>query len=387
MYVEPSNRIRKILRIAVNSNGGVAKFSKIINTSENNIRRWLRGDRSIPFGIIKYLANLNNADIWQFLVNENLKSMTSNNSFKIFHEIKKAECILLGWVLSEGHLSNERLTITQKEKQPLNVLRNLISRHFYFKNSIRIEQDRNAWRLVINSCSFAEYLNSRYTIPFGKKAKIIRVPIQIFTLPKEEKFAFLAGCFEGDGSFIASIRASKRGKYKIPVATLTSSSKDFLEDTKKILSSLDIKPRIHSDKIAIYNSKDCVKLFFYLLPYMVSENKIKDFVYSLSDFQFLNSVSIANCGDLITKWKNKLNITWNKFTEFIEEKCKYKASYYTVSNWGYNYFSPPLSVVLAACEELKENYFDYIPKWFAGLFWIHKKISKADFERLREMKL
>ena len=36
-------------------------------------------------------------------------------------------------------------------------------------------------------------------VPRGRKARIVRIPKFIFTLPKEHRFAFLAGYFDGDG--------------------------------------------------------------------------------------------------------------------------------------------------------------------------------------------
>jgi hypothetical protein len=65
------------------------------------------------------------------------------------------------------------------------------------------------------------------------------------------------------------------------------------------------------------------------------------------------------------------------------KECKYKSSYYTTSNWGYNNYSPPISVVIKACDDLGEDYFKYLPDWATGLLWVHKKIDEERLEAIR----
>ena len=387
IYVVPSKRIKEILKDTIAKTGDISKFSEQTSNKAYNIRRWRRGTRTLPFDIIKTLADSQKLDVWEFLDNERLKAMTTSNSFRISYKITTSECLLLGWVLSEGHLARDRVTISQNERQPLEMLRKIIVTNFNITNGIRIERDRRGWKLVINSSAFPNYLNLRYGIPYRKKSSIIRVPVQIFEISDEEKYAFLAGCLEGDGSFIVKTRKSERGEYRIPQVSLTSYSRKFLEDINFLLKSLDIKSTIHSEKLLISKADDCAKLFFKIIPYMIHNRKIKDFMKSLIDFQYLNAIPIANSGELVKKWKNELNITWIEFTKIIEKECKYKASYYTTSNWGYNNFSPPITVIIKACEELGENYFEYLPEWTAALLLIHNKIDQKDFENIRGVKL
>jgi intein/homing endonuclease len=321
-YIVPSKKVKEMLKNAIIKEGGVNNFSKLINDEEYNIRRWRRGTRAIPFRIIKMIADSKNLDLWEFLNKERLKAMTTSNSFRISYKINTYECLLLGWVLSEGHLAKDRVTIAQNERQPLEIIKKSIIDNFSFaSNSVKLEQDRGKWRLVIYSSAFSNYLNLRYGVPFGKKSSIISIPKQIFELSNEEKFAFLSGCLEGDGSFTTSLRESRRGKYRIPIISLTSNSKKFLKDINILLSSLEIKSRIHSDKVLISRAEDCVKLFYKIFPFMIHKKKIRNFMRSLADFQFLNAVPIANSGDLIKKWKDSLNVTWAEFTKIVEKNA------------------------------------------------------------------
>lgn len=297
------------------------------------------------------------------------------------------EGLIVGWVLTDGSLEKNRVNISQNERELLIKIQELIVANYNIKNKISITKDKNSLRLRVHSIGFRKYLTNKYEIPVSKKAGTIRVPEKIRKSDRNVKIGFLAACLEGDGSFSTYRRITRYGKYRVPRISFESKSEFFVKDIKEILDELKIDSKINKDltyyKLEVIRVKDCVKLFFEIFPFMIHYRKIKAFKKSMSNPIVLNTIRIKGLGNLIKKWEIKSGKTLVEFSNLIEKKCKYTMNPYTLDGWLCNQFSAPMWLILKTCEEIGESYFNYIPEYFAGILWVHRKISLKDFKRLR----
>lgn len=304
---------------------------------------------------------------------------------------KIEEYNVLGWILSEGSLlsTNYRFIISQKNKKCLEILKEKIEQCFSVDSGMSIIADGNCWQLQIGVPRLKNYFNEHYSIPLGKKSKIIKVPRQVFLLNEEAKIAFITGYLEGDGSFTFYWRFNKtlNRKYKVPRINISSNSRSFLEDMKLFLSEFGYSNKLYKDgegfKLCILKCTDCAKLFFKIFPYMIHEDKINDFKSILSYSEILYTIRIKNSGILLKQFKRIHNKTWKEMVNIISKNF-IEFNFNTIRNWSYNCFSIPLAIVIWLCDKLKEDYFNFIPKELSGLLWIHGKINKKEFLKLRE---
>ena len=164
-------------------------------------------------------------------------------------------------------------------------------------------------------------LVNHFKIPEGKKNFIVSVPKQIFNAKKECKLAFLAASFEGDGSW--------------PPTTLTirMTSRYYIRDCKKILSSLSF--RSNAAPLAQKNTwilqmcarKDIATLIWKFIPYLFQYEKFDHFLKK--DYlktKFYEEMFIPFDNTIITKIKDKLECTFNELSSVIYRLSGYKYS-------------------------------------------------------------
>jgi hypothetical protein len=195
--IKASKVLRKRLKEFFLKNHSYKDFAKFHKVSQNTICRRACGKRGIPLHTIQEFADNVNENIEDILDGEILSFERSPCTFKFNKEISLPECNFLGWFLSEGHMENEgkRISISQKNKQSLINLKELLKKTFYLTN-LRIEKDKDGWKLRISNASFTNYLSWRYSLTPGKKSHIARLPKAIYPLSNEHKLAFLAGYIE-----------------------------------------------------------------------------------------------------------------------------------------------------------------------------------------------
>jgi dUTP pyrophosphatase len=145
--------------------------------------------------------------------------MINNHIFEHIDNEKTA--YLLGWVASDGSLSDRGFTIAvhEKDRQILEDLRLIIDEH------IPIVSKRNSLASIsVNSPQIAKDACQWFRIESGKKSHTIKFP-ELAT--DELKWAFLRGFFDADGS-VNSVEGNK----SYPVCNLTSKSAEFLETVR-----------------------------------------------------------------------------------------------------------------------------------------------------------
>ncbi len=380
LYIQASEDLRKKLVDILNTKNKL-KLRLVKQYGTKNIKRWLCGARAIPSN---FLEDVIKENIWSFLDGEYVKTLARGSSIKLSKKLSVAEALLLGWVLSEGHLGKTKTTISQANKTTLiNLKRNLRT---FNNNAIRIYPDRDTYVLRLPA-AFKYYLAKRHNIPTGNKSRIITVPKEILNARREIKLAFLAAYFEGDGSFTHYKRKLQTGLFHAPRATIGTASQALANDLKILFQSLGYSPKLSYDKkkadfkVQILKFQEFANLFFDLAPYLICRKSTDRFVRLLAQERLLKAIPIS-APKLVKKVRSRFK-TWAQVSKYISKHFNYLITYHSVKNWAYGNFSPPLHVILRLCEHLSEDYFNWIPKYYAGLLWANKKISFANFKRIR----
>ena len=132
---------------------------------------------------------------------------------------------LLGFYMGDGYKDKNRVcfAVSEKDKSREKVIENV-------NKLFGIEKFEKRGVVVrFNSVAFVDFLSS---LGFHGKAKDKRVPQWIYTLPKEQKLAFIEGYIDADGY-------ARKGHKNV---SITSVNRNLLEDTKLLAISCGLNP-------------------------------------------------------------------------------------------------------------------------------------------------
>ncbi len=389
LYVKASKKLGNRLKKFIVKDRSYKDFARQNNISQTEIGGWVCGKRAIPLSIIIKYANHVDKPLEEILRNEVLSFERSPYIFKFSKNISIFEANFLGWFLSEGSMeeNGKRISISQKNKGCLINIKGLMEKKFHLTN-LRIERDKEAWKLRISNAAFCSYISWRYNLDFGKKCRTVRIPGILFKLSSEHKYSFLAGYIEGDGCFSHYWRTNQRKKYKVPSIFITSTSLGMLNDLQKLFQSINISSRISLDKpspkINILKASDCSKLAFFIYPYLIHPERKERLISIFQDFGILNAIRIGNSKDLLNQLRISLNLERKDLPNYFITNLNYKAAKTTIIGWLNGIYRPPLSIILHACKVLNKNYFDCIPKEYAYLLYVQNLISKEVLNKFRK---
>ncbi|MCD4666329.1 hypothetical protein K8R47_00800 [archaeon] len=188
---------------------------------------------------------------------------------KIPKKLNQNLSYFLGLVITDGHLYMKKekgyqtKIYTSYEEEKETILR-LIMNLFDYKASVQKRMNNKSfnkkpnYEIYVSSKNLTLLLNKKFQIPSGAKSKIIRIPKIFFKTNKKNIIHFVRGLIDGDGSITA-------GQVK-----LTSSSKLFLEDYKRLLKmvKIEFKGKVRKDHkntsvfvIAISDKNNIKKLY------------------------------------------------------------------------------------------------------------------------------
>ena len=106
---------------------------------------------------------------------------------------------LLGWIIGDGNITKNNISIdTGLNDEYRNKILDLIYKLFSVKGKC---YKNNIHRIYVNSKLLSSILHTCFSIPIGKKARIVDVPNMIEISSDNIVSAFLRGLFESDGSF------------------------------------------------------------------------------------------------------------------------------------------------------------------------------------------
>ncbi|MCK4589039.1 MAG: hypothetical protein KAT77_01230 [Nanoarchaeota archaeon] len=369
--------IQKLRNTILKKHKHLKEFARVNKIKHKTLYSWFEKGSRIP---LSFIINLYGNNFYQYLDGYFLVSGTSNYKLKIYKKIGIIEAILLGWVLSEGHLENDKCTISQNNKKVLLKLKSLCER-YYGKCGAHVYPDKCSFKLVLPRV-FVIYFNDRFGIPLGKKSYLIKIPQQIMNGTSEIKHAFLSAYIEGDGSF----SPYKTKHFKRPRITICTYSALLSRDCKKLFSSLGYKNKTYKSrneyKISLLRSDDISKFYFHAFNYLIDSDKKNKFESYLSHPHTLKTIFVDG-KKLTHKFRNDIG-SW-KEVALILRNLGHRASFFTIKNWCLGYFKPNLKIALLMCDYLKEDYFKHIPKQYGGLLYLHNKISYSQLLKLKDM--
>ena len=244
------------------------KFSKSLRIGYSNIKRYRRGESTIPQDLFdKLIKHSLNKKYWL----KNLKKLNDNwgrskggkissiqeNRTKIlkyarsFRKIRKVIikqtpffCEFYGALLGDGCIckfkkSKENydrflMVFSVNKNLDSNYLKKLkyrIKKEFNLHSYYYEYKNKNVCVLVINNKGLCLDLNKRYGVPIGEKYEKLKISNKILSLPWRTKKFFLRGLFDTDGCIVAN----KREDYRYPWIVITSKNVAFLNHLKKIL--------------------------------------------------------------------------------------------------------------------------------------------------------
>ncbi len=267
-------------------------------------------------------------------------------------------------------------------------IKKIISENYDVHTGISIYPDREAYKLDI-PITFRYYFITKFGLSLGKKSYTVKIPEEIKKGTNEVKLAFLAGYLEGDGSFTYYKRILNNKIFRAPRVAISTYSKILTNDLVELYTSLGYRPRYRRDrksgefKIEILRFDEVSKLFFDIAPYLLSEEKIKIYLDLLSQERLLEAIFIPIRKELIREYHKRLG-TWSKVSDYISTEIKYPVTFYSVKNWAYGYFRPPLKISVGLCDLSQKDYFNYLPTKYGGLLFAQNKIRLNKFKKIRK---
>ncbi len=222
------NLIFNLRKEILRNNKTLKDFAKIKNIKVKTLYSWLNTKARIP---LKFIEDVLGVKDYIELENYYICSRNSNYSIRLNKKLDIKEAIIIGWIISEGHLDKQKLTISQSKKETLLKLK-AICEKIYPNLNAEIYKDKESFKLQLPTIS-SLYHNYVFKIPFGKKSRITAVPRQIKEGSNEVKYAFLMSYLEGDGS-----TSPYKTKYlKRPRISISSFSKEFTKGIMNLLES------------------------------------------------------------------------------------------------------------------------------------------------------
>ena len=156
---------------------------------------------------------------------------------KVFTKENEISFYLLGVFITDGCVKKDRVSLSSKDKDWIEQIKNLIS------PEIKLLKDgENCFRINIFNKQIKDWLIKYNCVP--NKSLTVKFPnVPIKYLPD-----FIRGCIDGDGSISNKqyIRKSNNKPFKSINYTLTSASKDFVEGFANALKQLNINYSIRT---------------------------------------------------------------------------------------------------------------------------------------------
>ena len=177
---------------------------------------------------------------------------------EFFREIKtEIQAYLLGFHAADGSINNERSTlrikVTKTDSEIINLFQEFISPNAHirdvngFKSTIR---EKEVTTKTANEISIASKILTTDLSNFGFGQNKTYNELHIPNISEDLIRHFLRGYFDGDGSFIGSIRKpnpnNREKNYRVSRAfNIDSKTKSILEDIQKYLEKQGIKVNIN----------------------------------------------------------------------------------------------------------------------------------------------
>jgi len=238
--VKIDNGIKKIAENSLKMFRNRSEFCKYFNVSWKTYRGWFWNDcRNVPFEFVKSACELNYIDVWDFLEGKEILGRTGGvggRSRLVFHKSTFNRISnSIGWLLSDGNINKNGRRINFSQKETIVLIKIIKDLHdaSLLQKIPKMKPDGNSFAFEINSAPFGFLLTNYLNLQAGKRSNFV-IPRIIWAGKNENKFAFLAGIFEGDGTFT--------GEYKRPMIHLEMNDIRFVNEVRHLLMKLRFNP-------------------------------------------------------------------------------------------------------------------------------------------------
>ena len=242
-YLPKNTKIRLDKKLMGNlfSGKSVTEWGKLLNIPIKNMSRYINGTRSFSIELLNQLIFIKKMNMVELQDKMETKISKSGKYIKIGPFIKPDEkwVYVSELIKGDGHITPNFWTITFVNKE--NALIKYVEKFFkdlgIKKTQISLTKRKNVNFLTIRSSVLAHIFNKILDNPAGKKREL---KISNFILSnKKLSISAVRGAFDAEGS--VTFTGSRR-------ISITSNSKNWLNQIKKILETLRIESRITEDK-------------------------------------------------------------------------------------------------------------------------------------------
>lgn len=168
---------------------------------------------------------------------------------------------IFGIINGDGHIDKEGREIcivgNALEADYFNYLKDIFERNFNLKFTM-FKMRPTALKLRVYSKGLVEILVKNYGFPFGHKTGKLSIPKHVFK-SKEFLISYIRGLFDTDGSIYVR-------RKKDMVVEIISVDKNYLNQIKEALFSLNFKAGISGKNLYIYNQEDIKRFFEIIKP-------------------------------------------------------------------------------------------------------------------------
>lgn len=184
---------------------------------------------------------------------------------------------IVGVVAADGYIRDREVRIATSCAEYSKILCGLIER---MGLKCRVASWKRSLVIRIYSKQFSEDIRNMLNLQPGRKARYITLP----NLSGSEILEFIAGFFDGDGSFkpiVSGLKNNRWGPYITPRIVISSKSENFIiQLAEKLVNYGFVNPHItydsHVCRLKFYGYSNACTFIKVMLPYMKHPLKIKD---------------------------------------------------------------------------------------------------------------
>jgi len=315
VYIAINKEIADIIKEATKKVGSIKTFAPLVNRSPTRVSDWINMNIKVPITALFKACRILNINPWDFLENKVLCGQSKEEGIIFKNRAIKDVVDILIWLKFEGHisLSHARVEIEQKRegKDALFNLAKRMKEEFNVPIKIMKRKNRDHFILRINSSVFKQILWLKYGINLGFKSPNLSITNELENINSfEDKMRLLAAAMETEGHF----GIAKVNRLQYPRYNFTSLSKMAVEEIDYILKNdlrLNSVVRLKDSYVwrtSVRGFDDCIKLAYYLLPYLYHRSKV-------------NNV-IRLFGQMNMKNRKKSTIDFNRVEYSIVKLCR-----------------------------------------------------------------
>ncbi|MFH1064382.1 MAG: DEAD/DEAH box helicase [Candidatus Woesearchaeota archaeon] len=300
--------------------------------SDNQFNKVLAGKYPFKIGVLKKVCmtlSIDDLEVFQAIV------AVSSAKYRMEKPtFSKSLMRLIGFMLADGYLSDERFFVSNKDKTVLKrygkIIKRLSSREPFFKLS------STGTPILVWSSMFLVGFLKNLGFKIGRKARVVNIPNFIFRLPSDRVFEFLSGYWDGDGY------VERKKDNRVYAAGFCTTSKEMAEDISRlllregILSS--IRSRYYDEVRELKTGRSIVKKGWFYDVVVLGGDNLRKFAANMTPVRqnlrviknvlaqrgYTNRDVIPNLGKKLRNLRNKVKVSTYKLQKSGLNPIKYE---------------------------------------------------------------